>query len=1281
MNFLKLLILPFLVVSFSYGMGGFDMPSISGGNSSDNENCNDAVEEIVDKINGATESTYVTFKNDLICKDYKFKTEEPGYITVRYIDENSSNSLISAGDTNTTNKNIYDTNSTDGVPADFTAFLIEEDTDYYIRIQTKSNIEHKYDIEFDFVATPNDVKDVKGICAGTEEEDKISIEVGCVKAENGDIKIPIINSGDANISDIRVIYKKDGGDKSFGKTSCDIYPGENGDYNESCVYNGIERGLWNFREHTLPPDQEYYYDDHNDSTSNDRNETYLIITNTGVSYNCSDIDLTILYTSNGKTYKGGLDKCVEPTFCYDYAYEQNGRYFTEENNGTALPRLIGKVDDTKDIGIKFYIESNNSKANMLAKNMKVDILEINTTQAKYEYNSTMKTLPKSVIQESITDNYDDEDSEAYVEDDEDEDSYRTFINNINIGNVEAKDRFYTHFKVNELNTSEEDENTTGDDINISLNIKISYDLAGEHRTLTVGADEINMCRNGGASYLPKPGLFNVVHKPIYEADEKYNIPTQVSSRVANMELLSIEEDTNDTLEAKTTIVAVEIIDVSAFHYTEATCQEQDSSINSDKKVWIVFDDDNKSDFDKTALDQAIIDKMTSMTTSSEFYQNIRRGLAYRVSYNTPDEDNADYITLDKNGDEYNITNISGLDDNDNNCLINYKTDKVKDRCDDGFMNKDKLTQCMECLYGGVENEDSKTGTSFVCSRDNFSIRPEAFKITVKDQNQENGNSVIQIGTNEGNLTHPITSTEHLAGGYKYKMEINATNFLNSDATSGYTSLFKEKKIEYIWYPNKDKNVSGCNDDSNYSTPATFIDGKIEQNSSIDQVGRYKITYLDKMWTSSDWNETEMEHHEGDYFYDKSVPDCTEDSTIVYDEGDSDKDHKNGCNISSEHNNTENNTSFRDYNVTIHPYKFYKDFNDINISIGTEHNQTINDNNMSFIYMSNMANDNDENMSFHLNGYIRASGKNDSNLTNFVTTCYAKDIAIDINTTDRVHPLTAFQYRFKTFENNGTLIYDSNATDFNNTNVDMIHIGEGNFSKDSNGSILTILNLNYNRDKGNPVNAMSVRYHNYIIDCNNSADCKFDANLERNISAKNQALDINKTIKHYYGRTHASRQRYSGSEGVANIYYEVYCFDNPDGKDCNKSMLQDGTNSNRSSDIRWYINSKHTSENGVAGVVTEKDNINNVTEANTTGNHPDVTTLMKYNGSQGYPYKTTMENNASEWLIYNAKDINSNKNKFSVEFESNNSIGWSGAHETNTSTKTSDVTRVNRRSMW
>jgi hypothetical protein len=187
-----------------------------------------------------------------------------------------------------------------------------------------------------------------------------------------------------------------------------------------------------------------------------------------------------------------------------------------------------------------------------------------------------------------------------------------------------------------------------------------------------------------------------------------------------------------------------------------------------------------------------------------------------------------------------------------------------------------------------------------------------------------------------------------------------------------------------------------------------------------------------------------------------------------------------------------------------------------------------------------------------------------------------------------------------------------------------------------------------------------------------------------------SIDLNQTapnnnqklvIKYLYGRTHASRQRYQVPTGTANIYYEAYCFGTIGGNNCNKILLPQGINSKRTDDIRWFINESHTLNEGNAGTVTEKATTTHVAVAgSTSGDHPDTSTLMTYDETQGYPYKTTMENNASRWLIYNRDNPTATRNQFQVEFEDAAS-GWSGAHETNTTTKDVGTVKTNRRIMW
>ncbi len=166
----------------------------------------------------------------------------------------------------------------------------------------------------------------------------------------------------------------------------------------------------------------------------------------------------------------------------------------------------------------------------------------------------------------------------------------------------------------------------------------------------------------------------------------------------------------------------------------------------------------------------------------------------------------------------------------------------------------------------------------------------------------------------------------------------------------------------------------------------------------------------------------------------------------------------------------------------------------------------------------------------------------------------------------------------------------------------------------------------------------------------------------------------------YGRSHAPRQRYEDNNGRAFIYFEAYCFGtDANGVSCDKTLLPNGLNSRSTNDLRWFINPDHNANHGVIGNVVEKNALGRVNPTGQTGVNP-VTVDMTYNEDQGYPYKTTMQNNASDWLIYNQDDGVATTNQFPVEFYREDGA-WSGAHETDTTTNDHDATNTNRRSMW
>ena len=195
----------------------------------------------------------------------------------------------------------------------------------------------------------------------------------------------------------------------------------------------------------------------------------------------------------------------------------------------------------------------------------------------------------------------------------------------------------------------------------------------------------------------------------------------------------------------------------------------------------------------------------------------------------------------------------------------------------------------------------------------------------------------------------------------------------------------------------------------------------------------------------------------------------------------------------------------------------------------------------------------------------------------------------------------------------------------------------------------------------------------IVDTNTSTSWMTNAGSPANFNG--MILNQNKVF--LYGRTHAPTQTITGSDGNISLYYEVFC----NGTPCNKALLPDGIDSNTTDDPRWFVNTKHTKKAGTAAqTATLQKNASHITitrEAN--GNHPDYIG-MHYDGDRGYPYKVTMQNNASSWLIYNKYNATTSINEFEVEFVKLNGI-WAGVHETNTTTDTNASKRTNRRIMW
>jgi len=306
-------------------------------------------------------------------------------------------------------------------------------------------------------------------------------------------------------------------------------------------------------------------------------------------------------------------------------------------------------------------------------------------------------------------------------------------------------------------------------------------------------------------------------------------------------------------------------------------------------------------------------------------------------------------------------------------------------------------------------------------------------------------------------------------------------------------------------------------------------------------------------------------------------------------------------------------------------------------------------NNTFTYISK-----DLNMSSTLDINITAENEQNSTTQNYNRLCYAQ-------LTD-----TNISYTIENILNPRTLIYqEQNSSKKNGTNIFIHDLNKSYFDIDNNGTAKLHENVNFDRNVSDALNPFTM----VITDINVT-----DVNNTRG----DTILDQNATF--IYGRTHAPRQRFSGSEGNVSLYYEAYCNGTDDYNiTCNKALLPNNTASTYTDDPRWFKNTFHVpSTDGNISNIVQKNSSGIVTATSTTNTNPDVSTLT-YDKSKGYPYKTTMQNSARSWLIYNKYDENATTNEFEIEFL--NFGDWAGAHETNTTTKTTAHTRTNRRSMW
>ncbi|WP_373033148.1 hypothetical protein [Sulfurovum sp.] len=783
--------------------------------------------------------------------------------------------------------------------------------------------------------------------------------------------------------------------------------------------------------------------------------------------------------------------------CYDYAYKQNNVYFTEDNNGSFDPRIQGTGLTNDNITVELYIQ-NIDPADTAMEDLTVDIFDINVSQATYVPNSTWVIQPGELTATNVTD----------------VNSSVSYNNNIAINDVISRDFFYLNYDLSPLDN----------EIDILLNVRLNY--TGNNIVID---STIPLCNNNSLNYTPAYGIFNV-EDSILTYLNKYNLPTQTANRVGDFVVAAYEADNVYQRKNVSTVVAVELIDAAKYDGIATSCAQPDSALTP--RIWLTFDNNvSRTDFDYTTITDAIVNGALSdqipingpfISTAPEFYSIARENAAFRITYNgagSGDLLDTEAVTCPPNAGAttcYNVNNFTeAIKYNGGNCAQDVdgkpkNIDKIPQFCNNAgtaaasAMTPGELAICMECIYGFDVN--------FLCSRDNFAIRPESYRMTLNDQDQNDPTQQSLVAINDDlaanqNRNHTNNTPYHVAAGYNYALQIRATNHLDDNATPGYDVGFfmdgndSQRSFRLAWPALLNPSSTYCNDTADHNKTVTLLNGGADLNLSSAQIGKYNLTMFDRLWTRVDWDPTLMTHHTtgqgAGYFL--TGKDCVWDTSAVPSQNTLtgfsvvNLTNVSGCDISSDnHTNINNSIEYKDIALRVHPYEFSTD----GLTVGAR--PTNDGSNNTFVYINtpdlNVYPDGiDENMSYNVQGTFAAVGKDGLPLSNFVDNCYAD--SIDMSLYQNYNHTVPTQEPYLSYD-----LIDHNSTDssviirarengiFSEYNLAttnpivplVIDQDQSYFEKDMKGKITMDLGYNFVRAMNVPLNPRDIHMRDFNL---------------------------------------------------------------------------------------------------------------------------------------------------------------------------------------------------------
>ncbi|MGB3961270.1 MAG: hypothetical protein WBK95_03480, partial [Sulfurimonas sp.] len=536
-------------------------------------------------------------------------------------------------------------------------------------------------------------------------------------------------------------------------------------------------------------------------------------------------------------------------------------------------------------------------------------------------------------------------------------------------------------------------------------------------------------------------------------------------------------------------------------------------------------------------------------------------------------------------------------------------------------------------------------SNITCSSDNFAIRPHAFKAFGENQ--------YKRAAEDFNITVKALNETEYAKNTGTALDVNGSTDYNASSSTlnvtPETYAASSTNITLMQNHTGKTDVTTCPESGIFTiTPANFINGEVNASMKYSETGIVDVNISEKagnefaLIDADDTNDLER------YI----TP-----ATLIY-----------------------NITDISKTNILLFtPYSF-----DTSATYGTT-------NSMDWLYMNDINQSNTTSttpdMSAYVSYLITAKNKDGNTVKNYTATCFPDTNApsvngLKINSTFNLN----LDLNFNSSAVANISLYsednDSNAIGTPTKNKSLV-IGVNSVQEwitpfqFNNGIGKATVYFNIDRNNTGALNPVTIK----VIDANTSTSWMSDPGSPKNFNGA--TLNTNKNF--VYGKTNAPKQVFIGNTGTIPIYYEIFCNKTDSSATvCDKTLLPNGSTSQSTDDPRWFRNTLHIPASaGVVGKVIHKGGTgaasDTVDASNATGTNPDNTTLS-YDLSKGYPYKTTMENNASSWLIYNMYNASATKNNFEVEFQSPES-DWTGIKDTNNTAVGRGAFWTNKRLDW